>query len=235
MERKDEKLSAQQLRRRPSLRVEAPGPDRRAAARALYEGTPGATLAWVSKETGVPLSTLKDWVRWDEWRPATKRLPDLSARAGMLADSFKTKMSELGKPLDDSVAAAEASRELADGFAVDVRAQVLDRHRKEWAAPRKLAYEAVQKRDFELAKLAKITSETLTLVQGGECKAYGINHEARAADARTVVVVDRSASDAEVVDAVAPGGAGAEVAPSPETSTAGDTATGDADDDEDKF
>lgn len=213
MER-NEDLSAEELRRKPSLRVETPGPERSAASRALYEGTPGASLAWVSRETGVPLGTLKRWVREQQWRPATKRLPDLSARAGMLADSFKTKMSELGKPLDDSVAAAEASRELADGFAVDVRAQVLDRHRKEWAAPRKLAYEAVSKRDFELAKLAKITSETLTLVQGGECKAYGINHEARAADAKTVILVDRA-------DEPAP----ARVAPSPETSTEADTST----------
>lgn len=203
-----------QMRRKPSLRVEQAGPDRRAAARALYEGTPGATLAWVSKETGAPLSTLKDWARLDQWRPAIKRLPDLSARAGMLADSFKAKMSELGKPLDDSVAAAEAAREVADGYAVDVRGQVLDRHRKEWAAPRKLAYEAVSKRDFELAKLAKITSETLTLVQGGECKAYGINHDARAADGRTVVVVDRA--DAAVVQ---------EVAQSPDTDTS--TTSGD--------
>lgn len=169
----------------------------------------------------MPLSTLKDWVRWDQWRPATKRLPDLSARAGMLADSFKTKMSELGKPLDDSVAAAEASRELADTYAVDVRAQVLDRHRKEWAAPRKLAYEAMSKRDFELAKLAKITSETLTLVQGGECKAYGINHEARAADARTVVVVDRGDAAVDVTP-VAPEPPGPVVSPTPGTSTSDD-------------
>ena len=160
----------------------------------------------------MPLSTLKDWVRWDEWRPATKRLPDLSARAGILADTFKAKMSELGKPLDDSVAAAEAARDMATSYAVDVRAQVIDRHRKEWAAPRKIAYDAVQRGDFERAKLAKITAETLTLIQGGECRAYGITHDARSADGQTIVVVDRGPEQEPE----------ALIAPTPGTSTSGD-------------
>ena len=56
----------------------------------------------------------------------------------------------------------------------DQRAQVLDRHRREWAAPRKLSYEAVQSRDFEKAKLAKITAETLQIIQANERKAWGI-------------------------------------------------------------
>lgn len=120
-------------------------------------------------------------------------------------------MSELGRPLDDQTAAAEASRELAEDLAVDIRAQVLDRHRKEWSAPRKIAYEAIQQGQrgdvpgaFERAKLAKITSETLTLIQAGECRAYGINHDARSADARTVVVVERNAEPDQETPQVPP-------------------------------
>jgi len=106
-------------------------------------------------------------------------------------------MSDLGKPLDDDVAAAEAARDVAVDVAVDVRAQVLDRHRKEWAAPRAIAYQAIKEgqqdvtKGFERAKLAKITSETLTLIQAGECKAFGITAEARGGDGATVVVVER--------------------------------------------
>lgn len=92
--------------------------------------------------------------------------------------------------MDDEVAAAEAAREVAADFAVDVRAQVLDRHRKEWAAPRKIAYDAIAKGDFERAKLAKISAETLTLIQAGECRAYGIKPDDKG-DGRTVVVVER--------------------------------------------
>lgn len=170
--------------------VELPKAERKAAARALFEGQPGATCETVAGEIGVPVSTVRRWKAEGAWKPAVKKLPELSARAGALADSFKAKMSELGKPMDDEVAAAEVAREVATEFAVNVRAQVLDRHRKEWAAPRKIAYEAIAKSDFERAKLAKISAETLTLIQAGECRAYGIKPDDKADD-RTIVVVDR--------------------------------------------
>lgn len=171
-------------------RTESPKAERKAAARALFEGQPGATCETVAAEVGVPVGTVRRWKAEGGWRPAVKKLPELSARAGALADSFKVKMSELGKPMDDEVAADEAAREVAVDFAVDVRAQVLDRHRKEWAAPRKIAYEAIQRSDFERAKLAKISAETLTLIQAGECRAYGIKPDDKG-DGRTVVVVER--------------------------------------------
>lgn len=185
-------------------RVAEPTIDRRAAARALFEGKPGSTCESVGAEVGVPVGTIRRWKAEDGWKAAVHSLPDLSARAGLLADSFKVKMSELGKPLDDAVAASEVSKELSNEFAVDVRAQVLDRHRKEWAAPRKIAYDAIQQAQvqkdvagaFERAKLAKITSETLTLIQSGECRAYGITMEGRAADAKTIVVVEREGNNA---------------------------------------
>lgn len=188
--------------RRPG-RVEAPGPERRAAARAIFEAVPGSTCETVAAEVGVAVPTVRRWKAEDKWAPAVKALPDLSARASALANSFKTKMSDLGKPLDDGVAAAEAAREVATDLSVDLRAQVLDRHRKEWAAPRQIAYQAIQesKQDvakaFERAKLAKITSETLTLIQAGECRAFGITAEARGADGATVVVVERGSAPAE--------------------------------------
>ena len=66
-----------------------------------------------------------------------------------------------------------------------------------WSAPRKLAYEAISKANtdpagaFERAKLAKITAETLQIVQVGECRAFGLNHDARGSDGGTVVVIER--------------------------------------------
>jgi len=181
---------------------------RRASARALFEGQPGATVDTVAAAVGVDPKLVRSWKSEGKWVVATRAAAGLSARAGELANKFKVRMSELGKPLSDEVAASEASREVAQEFAADVRAEVLDRHRKEWAAPRKVAYEALQQAGkgdiaggFERAKLAKITAETLTLVQVGECRAYGINHDARAGDGQTVVVVERGAA----APAVAPG------------------------------
>lgn len=186
---------------------------RRAAARALFEGQPGATIDTVAAEVGVEPKLIRAWKADGKWVVATKAAAGLSARAAELANNFKVRMSQIGTPLSDEVAAAEAAREVGQEFAVDVRAEVLSRHRKEWAAPRKVAYEALQQAGkgdvagaFERAKLAKITAETLTLVQVGECRAFGLNHDARAGDGQTVVVVER-------------GAAAPAVAPSPETGT----------------
>lgn len=186
---------------------------RRAAARALFEGQPGATIDTVAAEVGVEPKLIRAWKAEGKWVVATKAAAGLSARAAELANNFKVRMSQIGTPLSDEVAAAEAAREVGQEFAVDVRAEVLSRHRKEWAAPRKVAYAALQQAGkgdvagaFERAKLAKITAETLTLVQVGECRAFGLNHDARAGDGQTVVVVER-------------GAAAPAVAPSPETGT----------------
>lgn len=199
-------------------------PERKAAARALYEGQPGASCQTVATETGIPLSTIKRWRAEGNWQTINKRLPDMTHRAAILADSFTKRLDPENKamsdnPVQDEAVADKIGRELAEDFAVDVRAQVLDRHRKEWAAPRKIAYAALQKGSqgsvaeaFEMAKLAKISSETLSLIQTGECRAYGISPESRAADDRTVVVVQRGPSaDSFGV-----------VSPSSDTNTGGD-------------
>lgn len=186
--------------RTPKQYLPEPPVERMAAARALFESIPLATVDTVAAEVGVAVYWVRRWRREAGWKKAIRALPDLSARAGQLADNFKTKMSDLGKPLDDASASREVSADVSNDFAVDVRAQVLDRHRKEWAAPRQIAYQAIKEsatdvaKGFERAKLAKITSETLTLIQGGECRAYGINHDARAGDGQTVVVVERGGS-----------------------------------------
>lgn len=198
-------------------------PERKAAARALYEGQPGASCQTVATETGIPLSTIKRWRAEGNWQTINKRLPDMTHRAAILADSFTKRLDDENKamsdnPVQDAAVAEKIGRELSEDFAVDVRAQVLDRHRKEWAAPRKIAYEALKKGSqgqipeaFEMAKLAKISSETLSLIQMGECRAYGISPESRSADDRTVVVVQRGPATDPL------GG----ISPSPETSTGG--------------
>lgn len=175
-----------------------PPPDKLVEARKLFEGKPYSTINSVAAEAGVLPYWVRRWIREGDWSKASRSVPGLSARAAAAANNMKVRMSDLGKPLDEEVAVQEAAKEAATEFAVDVRAQVLDRHRKEWAAPRKIAYEAVQRSDFERAKLAKITAETLTLIQGGECRAYGISHDARAADGQTVVVVERGGSAPQI-------------------------------------
>lgn len=173
-----------------------------AAARAIYEGQPGMSCAAVAAQIGAPEGTVRRWksdatAAGSPWKNARVTIQNLSGKAGELANSFKVKMSELGKPMDDAVAAREAEKAVSEEFAVDVRAQLLDRHRREWSAPRKIIYEAMQGGgDLDKAKLGKIAAETLMLIQTGECRAYGMDQAARGADqARTVVVIDRDGAE----------------------------------------
>lgn len=177
-----------------------------AAARALFEGQPYSTPASVASEVGIQPYWVNRWKREQKWAKAARSVPGLSARAAEVANKFKTKMSDVSPPLDDSAPDSTAlvqaaAKDVSAEFAVDVRAEVLSRHRKEWSAPRKVAYEAMQQAGkgdvlgaFERAKLAKITAETLSLIQAGECRAYGITHDAKAGDGATLVVVERGGS-----------------------------------------
>lgn len=173
----------------------------RAACRAMYEATPGMTISAVSRETGVAEGTLRKWKHEAAkasvpWRPARHRLPDLAGVAGELANKFETKMSELGKPVSDEAAAREAELATSARHAAEVRAQLIRRHRGEWSGPRQILYSAIKNvaegdvaEGLERAKMAKIASETLTLVQAGERRAWGLDHQSLGPDAEGVVVV----------------------------------------------
>lgn len=169
-----------------------------AAARAIFEGKPYSNEVSAAAEAGVDAYWVRRWKREQGWKKASVTVKGLSSMAVAAANKFKVKMSEIGRPLDDETAAQEAAKEAATEFAVDVRAGVVERHRREWSAPRKIIYEAIQQAGkgdvtgaFERAKLGKIASETLSLIQSGECRAYGISFDARAGDGQTVVVVER--------------------------------------------
>ena len=56
-------------------------------------------------------------------------------------------------------------------------------------------YEAARLGDYERAKLAKVMAETLTLIQRGECRVFGLDKAARSADAEGIwVAVERQGS-----------------------------------------
>lgn len=151
--------------------------DVRATARALYEGDPAITKKQVAEEVGIPYATIDKWSKGgdtgtdDKW---VKRKGDMSERAQAVADGYKGKLSELG-PEITTEQQKQAMEETAEETAVELRAKVLERHRKEWGIPRGLVNEAVKARDFNKAKLAKITSETLKIIQDSERKAWGID------------------------------------------------------------
>ena len=92
---------------------------------------------------------------------------------------------------------ADAERsEKAEKSAVELRAALIERHREEWKHSRARLYAAINEakkaRGFDSAKFAKIISETLTLIQAGERKAWGL-------DAQNLPLKDMSDEDLERV------------------------------------
>ncbi|MBR0882906.1 hypothetical protein JQ608_38450 [Bradyrhizobium liaoningense] len=176
------------------------GPEHRATARALFEGRPGTTIEEVALEIGAAPSTVRRW-KFESakagrpWRAARHKAPALAGRAGEIANQHAMRIAELGPAADGEQAHQAAEIATADQVAAELRATVIDRHRKEWSAPRKLAYDAIQKAAtdpvtaYERAKLAKITAETLQIVQASERKAWGLDQQALGPDAEGVVVV----------------------------------------------
>jgi hypothetical protein len=166
-----------------------------AGAAATLAAVPGATLAGVAKAVGVGLDRLSRELKKDP-DVSTERIrtnPDRSAEVTARAhEAVSRAQTELAGP--DLPTVAEASERVAGALAVDVTSRVLARHRKEWDVPRGLLAEAVKARAskgtqeaFDMAKLAKISAETLTLVQMGECRAHGI----KSGDVGPVIEVER--------------------------------------------
>lgn len=58
--------------------------------------------------------------------------------------------------------------------AAEARADVIRRHKAEWEQHKAIMDDALKNSDFERAKLAKITAETIRIRQDGERRAWGI-------------------------------------------------------------
>lgn len=160
----------------------------------MYETTPGLSIGGVAEKTGISKTTLAGFASRDKWRKGPKCLPPMEAEAQAVADRIGQKLEDLGPEASAEQRMAAVEEEVKD-VATDMRAQLLDRHRREWAAPRAMSAEAVQMRKtkpdeaFNRAKLAKITAETLKIVQDGERKAWGLDVGELPAGA--VVVIER--------------------------------------------
>lgn len=167
-----------------------------AAARAMYEADPKMSLAMCASKTGIPHGTLKNHSRREKWKKAAVE-PAKVVKA--LAQEMRDKAGPNPTPEQQEAARQETSEELA----IRLRTTLLKKHQEELDYPRRLAYQAVAQNNFETAKLAKITSETLRNVQELERKAWGID---RAEDNNVTVLIDRkprrrrSGEDDEVTD-----------------------------------
>lgn len=121
--------------------------------------------------------------------PEAKSTPSVapSTRELVIAAREEKKDQPTREPTPDQRAEAEAA-------AIDLRAKLIERHRKEWDIARKRVYEAANGNDFEKAKLGKITAEAIKIIQEGERKAWGID----LGDEKEVkVIIERKGGGAE--------------------------------------
>lgn len=128
------------------------------AIRAEYEA--GASQASLAKKHGVSRGAIQKHIAAEGWtqdlEPAIQRKVAEKV-AGVVAGCDPKKKAQA---LD-----AEATR----------RADVVQRHRDEWEEHKHIVDAAIGTKDFESAKLAKITAETLKIRQEAERKAWGID------------------------------------------------------------
>lgn len=126
--------------------------------RAEYEA--GASQSDLSRKHGVSRKAIQNHIEAEGWtqdiEPSIQRKVAEKV-AGIVAGCDPKKKAEA---LD-----AEASR----------RADVVQRHRDEWEEHKHLVDTAIVTKDFDAAKLAKITSETLKIRQEAERKAWQID------------------------------------------------------------
>lgn len=192
------------------------------AARQAWETTPTMTATGLGEALGVSRQAVLKRMRKDEaaGKPWEKRvtMAEVAERAQALADKQQAaevpEVAEVAQSSPDGSSVTPASNQKkiareaqAAGAAqppaattptfpdpVAQRAEVIAKHRREWGIPRGLVSEAVGSRNFDKAKLAKITSETLQIIQKGERTAWGLD-SLDPDDKPAVVIVERSGAE----------------------------------------
>lgn len=142
-----------------------PTKDRWLEARERWESNPTETFESISKWVGVSRVAVSKRADKEGWKRPTN-LRQIVEKAHLQADAKVTPKLSL-------VTAETAKR--TEQTAVDVRADVLEVHRSEWARHRELfTLEDIQE-DFDNGRKAKISAEMLLLRQKGERAAYGLD------------------------------------------------------------
>lgn len=130
----------------------------------------GASLRELARAHGVSKSAVSKRARSEGWiRDTTGTVRRLAvAKSAGLADAVDTGVDTVHPK----------KRAAAVERAADALAAVIQRHKDEWERHWQILDAALAASDFEAAKLAKITAETLRLRQDGERRAWGLDGKA---------------------------------------------------------
>lgn len=157
--------------------------------RALWEADPTMSQRDLAELAGVSQVAVQKRIKKEGWQKVSDQ-GDLARRAYDKADKAAIKGGDALPVVQGAAAehpdAVTAPSGVAAATAVELRAKVIERHRKEWDGARNNVYKAIQNADFEKAKLGKITAEALKIIQDGERKAWGLDKDE--ADKKELVV-----------------------------------------------
>ncbi|WP_159711551.1 hypothetical protein [Geminicoccus flavidas] len=160
-------------------------PEEWAAARAAWENEPALSITALAARIGVSKQSCADQAKRHGWEKRAD-LRELAIKAHAKADKVVPPKEAARQPdgqgLDpdpdanpdpDADAGKKPVTEHPDP--VDARTEIIARHRQEWRAARVNLYTAINKKDFEMGKVAKITLEGLSILQKGERAAWGLD------------------------------------------------------------
>ena len=125
--------------------------------RAEYEV--GASMGELSRLHGVSKAAISKRARSEGW------MQDLSGAVNRLTAAKVNGIIDTVNPVKKAAALDRAAEQ---------KAAVIRRHKEEWDRHKAIMDEALANGDFNAAKLAKITAETINIRQAGERKAWGI-------------------------------------------------------------
>lgn len=126
--------------------------------RAEYEA--GASMGSLARAYGVSKPAISKHARKEGWTQ------DVTEAVNRLVNA---KVYGVVNPVNPEKKAA------AMAAAADERVAVIRRHQEEWQRHKQIIDDALANNDFERAKLAKITAETIRIRQDGERRAWGID------------------------------------------------------------
>jgi predicted transcriptional regulator len=180
-----------------------------AVAQANWEGESGSTFSQIAQSLGISRQSVHKHAKKNGW---TKRsdMQKIVDKAHQLADRFTTEGAMQHPMIDavgdfqgpkkgnvsaiaekDSAEPTKAMRQQAEENAINARARIIERHRREWDGARNLIYQAIKTADFEKAKLAKITAEAIKIVQDGERKAWHLDKDEASVGPTTIIIERR--------------------------------------------
>lgn len=155
------------------------------AARIKWESDPSLTFEDIGKDNGVSRVAVSKKAAAEKWERVSD-LQTLAKLAHARSDAREVTSKVSSQVTPETIDARDA--------AVDLRADVLDRHKADLARHRHLHADEAMAADLEAGKRAKISMEVLALRHKAERSAYGLDEASTVASSQNYAGMETLAS-----------------------------------------